>query len=370
MKSFKKLLDARVMIPHYKSLSPLTEMWATNWLWNSGPAIDTLLDKIEMLTISTTSRPGKVNMRDGKANVIQPRGASKMFHGLLRQFDMLPLSTDALHAMRDMDSEVVNVKAVQALEIQLEEMANLQQNFQEVALAHILTFNRLNFNADNELLLPSVHATTGVISDDAATSVTADFGIPNANRGDLGGIVSALWSTAATRIDTQLDALKRAARVAGLPVPTDITVNGQKKSVLRSNTEFRAWAVNHQLRIDQVLSGEGIKDLWGFNWHFVDSTYTDISGTVRDVVPATSAVITAPMNGRWVKRFNGSELVNLKGQLAFANAQQALESLDNVYGKFAYARLSENPAQVQAFAGNNWGVGFAAPAIWVPTVFA
>lgn len=358
------------MTRYYEGLSPIGEMWATRLLWQGGGAEDAITDEVEFIKLDATSTASKANLRDGKANVIQPRGAGKMRVGLIRQFDVMPLATDALTAMREMNSPTIQAKAAQVLRLQLQHMATMQANFIEVFCSHVLAYQRVNLSKSFELLLPTVSATTGAITDHADTAISIDFGHTDSHRGDCDDVFDDPWSTAGTRIDIQLDLLRQKARRAGIPVPTDIYINSIKKGVLRSNTEFRAWAANNNQRMESILQGDGLQGLWGFNWHFVDGTYTDASGTQREVLPEGKAIITAPMAGPWVKRFNGMELVNLTGQLAFSNAEQALESLEPVYGKFAYARLSENPAQVLAYAGNNFGLGFAAQGLWVPDVFA
>lgn len=369
MKSFKTLLHASVLTDHYTSLSPLGEMWATKKLWGSGPAVDSITDEIEQVQITATATASKANLRDGKANVIQTTGAGKIRIGMVRQFDVLPLGVDALTALREIDSPTIQAKGMQVLRMQLERMATMQANFLEIFFSHVLNYHRVNLSADFSLLQPSVHATTGVITDHADTVISLDFGHAAAHRGQCGTLFSDAWSDPDTRIDIQLDELKREARRNGLPVPTEIAVNGVNKGVLRTNTEFRTWCTNNGARMESILQGEGIQGLWGFNWQFVDGTYTDSAGDEQEIVPEEVAIISPAMSGQWVKRFNGMELVNLSGQLSFANAAQALASLSEVYGKFAYARIQENPAQILAYAGNNFGVGFAAPALWTPTVF-
>lgn len=79
------------------------------------------------------------------------------------------------------------------------------------------------------------------------------------------------------------------------------------------------------------------------------------------------AIIT-PVPGPWLRAANGSELItDLEG--IFASADEALESVVEVFGDFAYLKLIDNPAALVLRMGTNFVYAFANPnAVWAPTI--
>lgn len=365
--SFADFLDAREMTPLYRQLPVLGETYFTDNFFRSPQTVNS--DSVELISINKISNPSPGNTRGNAARILKQSGATKKLMSLFHVFNETPLEMDALRALREMDSLAMQEKGEQIVTLAAEEQATRDRMFKEIVIANIMHTGVVNLNSVGEILTPSVNSTTGAVTDAAGTHISADFGVANGHRGNLGGTISALWSVAGTKIGTQLDAIKLAARKAGVPVPTEIYVHETKKSVLRANTEFNDWAKYNSMRIDDVLRNEGIDGLWGFNWHFVGGGYYDASDTWVDLLPTTQALI-CPAVGPWLRAFEGSELLPNSIDIQ-PNAQSALSSLVKVYGPFAYAKLLDNPVRLSMFSGDNFGLGFADPnSVWCPTVFA
>lgn len=371
MDPLELLLDYRALTSMYVALPSIQELFFTNEFFTPllGPKSNVDSDTVEMISIGGTTRPGPGNLRGGTARRITPKGGTKRYFQLFRYFTEMEIDGDVLRSLREPDSEALQEKGQQAIDLQQEEMAIRHRLYKEVVLSQIMSIGRVNIDANGEILVPSVNSTSGAITDASGTAVSADFGVADSHRGNLGGTVSALWSTAATKISQQLDEIVRLAGIAGAPRPKTIYVNAIKKQVLRNNTEFNDWAKYNSTKVDQILAGDGIDGLWGFNWRFVEGTWTDKDGTTRDLIPQTSVIIT-PEKGPWLRAHNGSELVPRDLSPA-PDARSLLNQLEKVYGPFTYASLNHNPVKLSMFYGDNFGLNFADPnALWCPTVFS
>jgi hypothetical protein len=365
--TLSQLLDPRELIPHYVALPQILEYFFTNKFYTNTRNVDS--DSVRMISISATATPGAGNVRNGKARLIKPKGASEKFFSMFRYFTEMPLEADALRALRELDSPAMQQKGRDIVEMAQEESKILASLFKEIAIAMIMTYGRVNLDASGNILVPAVDATTGTITDASGTIISADFGVPDSHRGNLGGTIAALWSVAGTNIPDQLETLDRQCAIAGVPKVTDIYINPLNKKKLRSNTQFNDWAKYNSIRADQVLQGDGIEGLWGRNWHFVGGTWTDSAGTTRDLIPQTSGILM-PAVGPWMRTFAGSELIDTSN-LVQSDLLAALNSLMTVYGPFAYGETTRNPTGLSYFQGDNFGLGFADPnAIWMPTLFA
>lgn len=362
-----QLLDPRELIPHYMAMPQILEYWFTKTFYTNVKNVDS--DSVRMISISATATPGQGNVRNGKARIIKPKGASERFFSLFRYFTEMPLEADALRALREIDSPSMQQKGRDIVEMAQEESKILADLFKEIVFSQIMTVGRVNLDASGTILVPSVNATTGAITDAAGTVISADFGVADTHRGNLDGTIAALWSTAGTKIPDQLEALDRLCAIAGVPAVKNIYLNPLSKKHLRNNTQFNDWAKYNSVRVDQVLTGDGIEGLWGRNWHFVNGTWTDSTGTTRDLIPSTGGILM-PDIGPWLRAFSGSELIDTTN-LVTNDLLGALNQLTTIYGPFAYAETTRNPAGLSYFQGDNFGLGFADPnAIWMPTLFS
>lgn len=375
MKSFEQLLDVREFTAMYRAANTIQEFPFTKTFYQSPKNVES--DQVEMISLAGISRPAPGNVRDGAAKVLVQQGGTSKVAKVFRLFNEITAHGDALKALREPESHAMMDKGRQIVELANDEIKARHTIHKEVVFASIMTRGRVNLDSAGELLVPSIDATTGVITDASGTLISADFGVANSHRGALvglapggGNIVDALWSTAGTKISNQLENIRYDAIKNGAPPPTEIYVHRLQKKWLRANTEFKDWAVyNHMPSIDAILKGDMIENLWGFNWHFVEGVWTDVNGTVRDLMPLLQALI-CPKAGPWVRPLQGSELV--PSNIGFAGTwQEALAQVRKVYGEFAYAMVKHNPVALQFFYGDNFGLHFAdTNCIYMPTVFA
>jgi len=368
--SFKSLLSLSDLTALYKSTPALTRFFFTETFYGSNVQ-NVNSDEVEIVSIGATTRPGPGNERGGSARQLQPKGGTKRIATLFNEFNELRLPTDCMHALREPESYGFQEKGRTSLMIQVEEAALKARLHKEIVLRSILVNHRVNVNEDGEILEPTIDATTGAHTDATGTQKSADFGVADSHRGNCGSIVSAQWSTAATKIGEQLDIFQRQNARNGCPRLENVITQSLNKSALRNNTEFNDWAKYNSVRPNAILQGEGIDGLWGMNWHFVDGTWTDKDGTTHDLVPQRCAVLLPSLtNLSWLRAFAGAELVPNSIEIA-ATPEEALANMELVYGEYAYAQLQISPTRLSLFNGDNFGLGLPdLNCLWRPTVFA
>jgi hypothetical protein len=314
------------------------------------------------------SEPAPLNTRGAEARLMSTAGGKKIRMHLFHSFNQVSLQGDALRALRNPNDESIQQKGEFAVTRVAEEFAERHRLQKEAVLAHTLTYHNVYFGQDGKLLVPSVHATTGAVTAPTNPVVSANWEIPNTHRGDLNGIISAVWTTSSTNIVAHLAELKYTAQRARLPEPKNIWVNAVNKPSILANDMYEQYAIQNPQANQAFLQGADVlPNLWGFNWRFIAGTY-ELGGTTYDLIPDTAAIIF-PDFGPWVKPLAGAELV--PSSLEIKNSpQEALASLMKTYGQFAYAQLEHNPVKLNLYMGDNYGLNFAEPnAIWTPTCF-
>lgn len=380
--SLQDLFDPRELSQRYDAIPSIQDYLFTREFYEAnlkGESTRFRSDKVGMISIGATQQPGPGNMRGQPARRLAAKGGTERYLHNLRYFTEMELPVDVLLALRHPENEQLQEKGREVVMIQMEEMRTKHRLFKEVCFSHILSYGVIDFDVNGNILVPSVNSSTGVVtrpsgsifgSGTISRGEAGDYGVPDGNRGNIGSVIGALWSTASTDIGEQLDNLRRYAATLGAPRPTTIWMNSVKKQKLRDNTEFQTWAAGYPGRAEQVLNGEGFDGLWGFKWRFVDGTWTDHNGTTRDLIPQTSVIITPDM-GPWIRAHEGAELI--PNQMAVASTlEELLGQLDYAYGAFSYAMMSARPPfTMSQFFGDNFGLNFADPnAIFMPTVFA
>lgn len=368
MQSWDRLLHYEQLTASYRSAPSLSNYFFTDTFYRN--PVTAYGDTVSMISISATNTPGPMNSKGSAARVIQPKGGTKREFSLFHYFTELPIDPQALLSLRQMESPELQDMGRDVIQLQLDESAIKHKVAKEVILSHAMVYNRVNLDADGNILLPTVNATSGVITDNSSTQVSADFGVDDDHRGNLGGIIGAQWSTDSTSIMDHLAAIDRQAGIDGVPKPMDIYVNGLHREDLRSNTEFNDWAKYNTQFPNQVLQNfsEGLVQVFGKRWHFIDGTYVDSSGTTRDIMPQNYALMV-PDIGPWLRPLKGRTLV--PNDDGVASPSTPLQNFAPVEGEYAYAYSQHNPVRTSVYTGDVFGLGFANPnCVWVPKVFS
>lgn len=367
MRTFEQLLDARVLTASYSQRPDPRTYHFTDTFFTG--ARDAESNEFEFIYWPSVEKPAPGNIPGAEARILTPRGGTKRYAALFRAFNMIPVAGDALSALREPESFALQQKGEAVMELIMDEFGQRHKLYKELIIALMMVYGRVNMNQSGEVLAPTVDATSGALTDASGTVISADFGIADSHRGNLGGLIAAPWSTDSTKIFDHLDDIDDKAEEIGVPTPTEIYIHNLKKRKIRDNTQFQTWAKESNVAPDTVLRGGEIKDLWGKNWHFLGHQYKNASDTMTDFLPQTHALILPP-DGPWKRCHNGSELVpSTIGHSA--DWRGALGNLNKTFGQFAYATVEHNPVRLQLFLGDNFGMNFPEPnALWLANAFA
>lgn len=365
--SIQTMLDTRELTASYRAAptlqgTPMTDTFFTNVSGTTG-------DEVVIPVLSTTNLPAPANTRGSGPRRQAGVGASKKQFALFHSFNEWAQDANAIRFLRSADPGIQNLGR-EVLQANIEDAGRRQKLFREVVIQSIMVYGRVNIGADGSVLVPTVHATTGVITDNASAVISADYQVADSHRGNLGGLVSALFSTTSTDIPAIMEAIRDDAMKAGAEPPSVMYVNPLNKKHFINNTKFGEWAKQNQVRSSDVLHGDGIRDYFGWDIKFMEGYWTDSGGTQRPVIPATSAVL-APKDGPWKRCKEGTQDIpttcDIKGTF-----EEALNSLKSVQGMFGFAQIRVTPlVELSLLLGDNFGMGFANPnSVYMPTLFA
>lgn len=365
--SIQTMLDTRELTASYRSAptlagTPMTDTFFTGVTGTTG-------DEVKIPVVGISNTPAPANTRGSGPRRHAGPGASIKQFALYHSFNEHAIDANAIRFLRSSDPAIQNMgkEVIAAL---IDDAGRRQKLFREVVIGSIMTYGRVNIGSDGAVLLPTVHATTGVITDNASAMVSADYQVADTHRGRCNSLLSGAWDTITTDIPQELSIIRDAALKAGAEPPTTVYLNPLRRQTLVNNTKFKEWMTLNSVRADVVLNGSGVDNFFGWNIKFMEGYWTDSSGTQRPVIPVRNAIIVPP-DGAWKRCKEGTQdvptTVDIKGTM-----EEALASLKAVQGMFSFAQVKVSPlVELSLFLGDNFGLGFANPnAVWMPTVFA
>lgn len=365
--SIQTMLDTRELTASYRAAptlvgTPMTDTFFTNVSGTTG-------DEVVIPVVATINSPAPANTRGSGPRRQAGVGASKKQFALFHSFNEWAQDANAIRFLRSSDP-AIQALGKEVLQANIDDAGRRQKLFREVVIGSIMNYGRVNIGANGDVLVPTVHATTGVITDHADTAISADYQVANTHRGNANGLTSGAWDTTTTDIPKELADIRDDALKAGAEPPDTVYLNPLRKTKLINNTKFMEWAKYNNVRNDQVLQGNGIDNFFGWNIKFMEGYWTDAGGTQRPVIPVRNALIV-PKDGPWKRCKEGTQDIpttcDIKGTF-----EEALASLKAVQGMFAFAQIRVTPlVELSLLMGDNFGMGFANPnSIYMPTVFA
>lgn len=329
----------------------------------------TVADEVNLYVLTRSNQPNPANTRGSMPTRQVGPGASKKQYSLFHSFNEVTMDANSLRFLRSNDPAIQSIGR-EWVAATVEEAGRRQKLLREVIIGQIMTYGRVNLDINFNPVIPTVHATTGVITDNASTTVSADFQVADTHRGNCNSLVSGAWDTVTTDIFSELEAIRDAAIKAGAEPPNTVYIHKQRMPKILNNTKFQAWATLNSTTANQVLATGQINNFYGWNFRTLEGYWTDVSGTQRPIIPLRNAIIVPP-NGAWKRCKEGTQDVPTSLEIV-NDLDAALKTLVPVVGMFSFAQVKVSPlVQCSLFMGDNFGLGFANPnAVWFPTVFA
>lgn len=225
------ILNPKVITESYREMAgqydenPLTKFYSTQMKSIPG-------DQFEFAYRFAQKTPAPANFRGEPARVLQPTGLARTKIWMLRAFNQINLSMDALQMVRKRDDETLQEKGREEIDQQMEDFGDRHKVFRNVCLAKTL--------ADGEV---SIDPSGKVMESSSGAQYTVDFGVPASHKSQLdpgsGNIIGTAWDQAGAKILDDLDDIRNQAEIENAETPQHIWLHTTAKRWLRDNTQLQ-----------------------------------------------------------------------------------------------------------------------------------
>lgn len=358
--SLKAILHYEHLMELYEEGSNSVETPLTDRFYQNPETVDG--DDAKLFVDPIENSPAKLNRRSAPARMMELKDAREQRGALFHAFNQKRLTADLLMGLREPDSHMVDRMGAREARRQAATFGRQHAILKELAIAKILTNGVVYADVSGNILEAA-----------GADDETYTFGIDPGHQAQLnynggGDLIADLWSDAAADIQAQVIAIEDAARAQNAAAPTLAITNSTTKNLFRNNTDFQTWAAASFRTSEQLLSGDMVSGLWGLDWLFIDGTYEDSTGASRKYIPDGKVVFLPADVSRWLRPVQGQEWVPTTLELQ-TSVESALGSVQEVAGRFSYAKVEHNPLSLNMYMGDNFGWVIANDkAIWQATV--
>lgn len=348
MSNLRQLLHPEVLTATYDKgaagvQTPLTDRYYTspqNW--------DT--DEASFLVRPETRTAAPLNKPYATARQLALQGKSKKAGAMFHSFNSFTLSPEVFQGLMDPESSAIQRIARREINDQMEHFSRMHQLQKELVLAKILTTGVVYIDANGQIL----ESSSGAVE-------TCSFGIDANHQGTANGLAQP-FDDPHTDIESMFEDIRDQARAESAPPPEVCICNSDLKRLIRRNVNFRYFAAQN-VAGERVLYGELVEGLFGMDWIFIDSQYTDAGGSNAKMIP-DEKLILVPKSNDWIQAVAGLTLVPTKIEIQ-NSIDQLVASTSEVYGPFSYAKAEHNPLRLDVYAGDAYGYIVREPnAIW------
>jgi hypothetical protein len=270
---------------------------------------------------------------------------------LMHAFESIKLPGAVLVNLLDPEGGQKQELGMEEVSRQVAEFAALFDNLRVNSVQMAMASGALSFDSDGNLLPNATNAQFSV-----------NFAIPTGNQGQLdvqgtgNPIISAPWSSSGTPIIKQIGLLQQAAvQLTGYELQHAF-YGTNIPSYLANNSEGHAFLARNPVANQQYLdTGQIPQGVAGLQWHAMGSAFfEDPSGNIQTLLGPDSIVFTPEPSPEWYELVEGSMVVPTDlGKLA-GNAGAGLADLREAFGRFAYAKVTDNPVAIEMFAGDTF----------------
>lgn len=347
--------------------------------YTRGTPTDFPADQVQFVALQAIRSAAPLNLRGSPARMLQPTGKQIRSLTMMRMFNAVQLSMDAVQMLRKPDQYAYQQKGFEEVSQQMEDAGTRCITAKQLTLAKSFAGGAVYVGAQGQIL----ESSSGAV-------YTIDLGIPAANKAQLarsaffsggsGNIIAQSWDDPTALILDQLDELYDGAARTNVAPPRHVWLFRSNKKWLRNNLQIQK-LYNFQVdsnRLDNTLKDDQF-EINNYVFHFYGGTYQpSTGGALIPFIPDTMAIIT-PEPGPWFANGRGMEYVpqrtglvesgSVEGFFNPSSLTAALASLDEVYGDFGYVEVAISPTRLNLFSGSNWLYGFKQPNyVFCPTV--
>lgn len=347
----------------------------TRWLLDGRPTYRTKNDEVLSFNFVGKQNAGKRNFRGKPAHKSGGLSITRRQSGLVRAHDSVELNASWIPALSaNPNSTDEDPNALTVVTRIMSDTVEQQARTLDMMVAQAIFTGHIFSDSSDDILIASVNATTGAVTDPGSATNDYDFVVPDNRRGNLDGLIDTVWSDAEADILAQLVAIRKWAAENKLAIPDQIRLPEEYIPVLLNNTKFKDWANFSSSSIDAALKGEFIQ-AYGWQWTFVKPQFIETSSTDTtplDIWPTGRALITSSAEStievtEGVEHFMpGSDTYLVGGSPADLTA-----GLQEMYGDFGYAKIEKGDSpSLQIAMGFNRGWDISRACILTPKLFS
>ncbi len=271
-------------------------------------------------------------------------GVSEVAATLLHTAENIQHDPNVLQNLLAIENETRQKLGQQEVARKTGEFKQLFLNLRVAAVFSLLANGIIWFNGDGELLPSSSGAVT-----------TVDFGVPAANKNQLGGIIAASWATAGTPIHTHIAALRKYARKA-TGYRLDYAFYGEDiLGYLWANTVLKE-IINRFPAFQAAFSAGRVPNgLLDLNWvPIAEAFFNDKDGTNQDFFGGDAVVFTPTPSVDWFEFIEGTYATPSNLGTVSSDGVAAIGQVSVQQGMFSYAHLTADPVGIKQIAGDTF----------------
>lgn len=291
--------------------------------------------------ISSSRKTARAVHRGSPSKARDLTGVSEVPVNLWHSYEHHVHRNEIFDAIRNYDNPEAQAMGQAEIDRKTREHKQIFDNTRVSMIASIFRYGAIYFDGDGDLL-PSA---SGAV-------LTIDYGVPAANKNQLGGIIATKWATTSADIIGQIKALKVAAmKTSGYPLKyahygssilNRLMLNDALKNYIAGNPAYGQSFTNLEIP----------PGFLGLTWIPNESAfYEDADGTNRDWFQDEDVIFTPEPSADWWEILEGTFPVPTSLGNVGGDATAMLTNLRDVNGKFSYAKLVDEPPGIKHFMG-------------------
>ena len=299
--------------------------------------------------LTGTRRPARNTGYGAKSRKINQADFATQKYTMIHTFEHIDHKLNVLAQLRDFENPTRQAKGEKAVDKQTMNFMTRLQSLRQTAVASILArAGVIDFDAEGHIL-----------PDTTGSQFQVDFEVPAGNQNQLdvfggGDIIDASWGTSTTDIpghvrqiikaSIQKTGFKVTGCIFGENIFSYLCGNDCVKNILQSNS-----GLANSFGQNDIPSGF-LKLDWfdGSNFFFEDS-----AGDVQEMFGPDSITFIPDVTDDWYDLQEGSYVIPGSGGGGMsADAMAALADTEEVFGKFSYAKVIDDPVTVRHYHGD------------------
>lgn len=312
-------------------------------------------DTVEWFERPNTRQVAATNAKGNPSRKVAKRDETQRTAKAVYAFEHLAHKASVLEQLKATDGKTQE-KGADHVRWQAEEFNRRLTNLRKAAVMSALSLGALYFDGDGNMLPSS----SGAV-------VTVDYRIPSTNRNQItdtsGTVIGASWLTAGTDIPLHVQRIINAG-LQGAGVMLEEAYYGQNiLGYISDNTKCKEWMKSHGV-LTSALAANTIPD--GFlgikKWYPSSSWFfNDQNGTNQAMFGGDTITFCPSPSPSWYRMFNCQHIVANNASQVFADAMDALNALQGVYGMAQWASVTMDPPAILQYGADSFLPVFTVP---------